>query len=165
MTHAAILLAALILTVAQAPAPPESPATPAPPATPGPAIPAMIPLPNDDAASILGRQVLDRQGQAAGRITDVLVDATGVVRAAVVDFGGFLGVGQRRIAVAWSALRFDPATHAILLTIGAPELAAAPDYKPTGTNLVATPTKDVPRPSALPPPPSSGTNTSAAPPN
>jgi len=29
------------------------------------------------------------------------------VVAAVVEFGGFLGIGTRKIAVAWSDLRFE----------------------------------------------------------
>ena len=41
-----------------------------------------------------------------GRIVDVIVDRTGTVRAAVIDFGGFLGVGSRKIVVDWSALHF-----------------------------------------------------------
>ena len=41
-----------------------------------------------------------------GRIVDVIVDRAGTVRAAVIDFGGFLGVGSRKIVVDWSALHF-----------------------------------------------------------
>ena len=43
-----------------------------------------------------------------GRVIDIVVDRTGQVRAAVIDFGGFLGVGSRKIAVDWNALRFAP---------------------------------------------------------
>ena len=43
-----------------------------------------------------------------GRIVDVLVDRSGQVRAAIIDFGGFLGVGSRKIAVDWNALHFPP---------------------------------------------------------
>ncbi len=41
-----------------------------------------------------------------GHIVDVIVDRAGAVRAAVIDFGGFLGVGSRKIVVDWSALHF-----------------------------------------------------------
>ena len=37
-----------------------------------------------------------------------LVDGQGMARAAIIDFGGFLGVGSRKIAVAWQALHFVP---------------------------------------------------------
>ena len=46
-----------------------------------------------------------------GRIVDLLIDPNGAVEAAVVEFGGFLGIGTRKIAIEWSALGFrDPRT-------------------------------------------------------
>ena len=41
-----------------------------------------------------------------GRIVDLLVDETGQPRAAIIDFGGFLGVGIRKIDIDWHSLRF-----------------------------------------------------------
>ena len=41
-----------------------------------------------------------------GRIVDILVDRAGALRAAVIDFGGFFGVGSRKIAVEWHSLHF-----------------------------------------------------------
>src|SRR5262245_65323111 len=63
---------------------------------------------NQDVQSILGRQVLGSAGENLGRVIDIVVDRNGQVRAAVIDFGGFLGVGSRKIAVDWNALRFAP---------------------------------------------------------
>src|SRR5438270_11032640 len=57
-----------------------------------------------DAHGILGREVRSAANEDMGRIVDVIVDRTGTVRAAVIDFGGFLGVGSRRIVVDWNAL-------------------------------------------------------------
>ena len=57
--------------------------------------------------SVLGKDLV-ASGENAGRIVDVLTDASGRIRAVVVDYGGFLGVGTRKIAVAWSDLHFDP---------------------------------------------------------
>ena len=48
-----------------------------------------------------------QRGGGAGRIIDLLADRSGQVRAAVIEFGGFLGIGTRKIAVDWSALRFE----------------------------------------------------------
>ena len=86
------------------------------------------------------------QGAPAGVIVNVLVDAAGQTRAAVVDFGGFLGVGRRRIAIAWSALRFDPGPQTITVLMSAAEIAAAPDYKADTTgNMVVTPPAAAPK--------------------
>jgi len=93
-----------------------------------------------EATSILGRSVRDPGGNAIGRVVDVLVDETGQPRAAVIDIGGFMGVGNRRIAVAWRAMHFQPvAEHGqILLEMSADQLKSVPEYR---------------RPASLPAPP------------
>jgi hypothetical protein len=66
-----------------------------------------------------------------GRVVDVLADDGGRVRVAIIDFGGFLGVGARRIAVDWPLLRFIPNGHepALELSLSVEKLRAAPEYK------------------------------------
>ena len=109
------------------------------------AMPPVVQEPMDagTATPILGRQVLDQTGKTAGRIVDVLVDGGGQVRAAVIDVGGFMGLGQRRIAVAWRGLRFNPGDGGITLLMPADQIAAAPEYKPAAKPVVL----------ASPPPP------------
>ncbi len=67
-----------------------------------------------------------------GRIVDVLVDRSGEVRAAIIDFGGFLGVGSRKIAVDWNALHF-PAPgkpdERITLELNRDQVKEAPAYE------------------------------------
>ena len=58
--------------------------------------------------SVLGIEALSSAGDDMGRITDIIVDRSGQIRAAIIDFGGFLGVGSRKIAVDWRSLHFDP---------------------------------------------------------
>ena len=55
---------------------------------------------------MLGREVRSAADENMGRIVDVIVDRAGQVRAAIIDFGGFLGVGSRKIVVDWNALHF-----------------------------------------------------------
>src|ERR1700692_956972 len=59
-----------------------------------------------EARGVLGRAVRSPADEDMGRIVDVIVDRQGTVRAAVIDFGVFLGVGSRKIVVDWSALHF-----------------------------------------------------------
>jgi hypothetical protein len=74
-----------------------------------------------------------------GRIVDVIVDHDGRVRAAVIDFGGFLGVGSRKIAVDWNALSFpSPASDrdVVTLELTRDQVKAAPEYKDKQTVVV-----------------------------
>jgi hypothetical protein len=67
-----------------------------------------------------------------GRIVDLLFNPNGAVEAALVEFGGFLGIGARKIAVEWSALRFQTAENKLVAILDIPrdQLRIAPEYKP-----------------------------------
>jgi len=85
-----------------------------------------------DAHGVLGRDVRSAADEDMGRIVDVVVDRAGQVRAAVIDFGGFLGVGSRKIVVDWNALRFwriGNKSDSISLELTKEQVRAAPEYK------------------------------------
>lgn len=90
-----------------------------------------------EATSILGRSVHDPADAKVGQIVDVLVDDQGQPRAAVIDFGGFMGIGQRRIAVAWRALHFLPAAQQghIRIDMTVDQIKATPEFKPVSRAL------------------------------
>ena len=104
-----------------------------------PAAPTAHPLPT--AISVLGADVRNQDGKTIGRIVDVLVGADGRPRAAVVDLGGFMGVGTRRVAIEWSELSFAPnGGGPALLGLTPDQLRAAPDYTGSGpVSVVGTP--------------------------
>jgi PRC-barrel domain len=85
-----------------------------------------------DAHGILGREVRSAADENMGRIVDAIVDRSGTVRAAVIDFGGFLGVGSRKIVVDWRALRFGAIANksdSISLELTKEQVNKAPEYK------------------------------------
>ncbi|MGJ4887469.1 PRC-barrel domain-containing protein [Bradyrhizobium sp. HKCCYLRH3099] len=85
-----------------------------------------------DAHGVLGRDVRSSTGEDMGHIVDVIVDLTGTVRAAVIDFGGFLGVGSRKIVVDWTALDFKhiaDKSDQVTLDLTKEQVKAAPEYK------------------------------------
>jgi hypothetical protein len=114
-----------------APGPP--PNEPSNHAAPGGAEPPSVTvLENHEVEGILGRQVLSAAEENMGRIVDVIVDHSGRVRAAIIDFGGFLGVGSRKIAVDWNALHFPPPGQPnakISLDLTRDQVKAAPEYQ------------------------------------
>jgi hypothetical protein len=117
-----------------APATPAAPQTSAPQATPETpqTAPQITVLNKGDVEGVLGREVLSATNENMGRIVDVLVDRTGQVRAAIIDFGGFLGVGSRKIAVDWNALDFPSPGKPdarITLELTRDQVKAAPEYQ------------------------------------
>jgi PRC-barrel domain len=111
------------------PAAPQPP-TPQPPAPPAPA--SVTVLNKHEVQGVLGREVLSAANENMGRIVDVLVDNDGRVRAAIIDFGGFLGVGSRKIAVDWSALHFPvpgKPDERVTLDLNRDQVNAAPAYE------------------------------------
>ncbi|MBW7972582.1 PRC-barrel domain-containing protein [Bradyrhizobium sp. BR 10289] len=138
----AVSRAAEELPVAAPTAPPSeanAPAAAQPPASTVPVTPKdAAPPPSvtiigaSDAHGVLGRDVRSAADEDMGRIVDVVVDRTGHVRAAVIDFGGFLGVGSRKIVVDWNAMRFGKIANkkdSITLELTKAQVAAAPEYK------------------------------------
>ncbi len=89
-------------------------------------------LPYQDVQAVLGKEVRSSADEDMGRVVDVLVDQAGHVRAAVIDFGGFLGVGNRKVVIDWTALHFAPADqpNRISLDLTRNQIKQAPEYKP-----------------------------------
>ena len=129
------------------PATPEQPSTPPPAADdhPAPAVPPepkpaakepappknLEPIPKPAAISILGKKVKGPGGEDMGRVVDLLLDRDARPIAVVIDFGGFLGVGSRKIAIDWRLVRFvpDDAEAPVALGLGKSDVQAAPEYK------------------------------------
>jgi PRC-barrel domain len=81
--------------------------------------------------SVLGLDAVNAKGDNMGRIVDIIVDRAGQVRAAIIDFGGFLGVGSRKIAVDWSVIHFAPdrKSSTVVVDLSRDQLRVAPVYK------------------------------------
>jgi len=94
-------------------------------------VPLVTVLGSKQAEGILGKQVRSSADENMGRIVDIIVDRSGQVRAAVIDFGGFLGVGSRKIAVDWGVLNFTPTEKRDVVTIELTrdQVKTAPEYK------------------------------------
>ena len=106
-------------------APKEAPKDAAPPAS-------VTIISAREAHGVLGRDVRSAVNEDMGKIVDVIVDRAGTVRAAVIDFGGFLGVGSRKIVVDWNALRFGRVadkSDSVSLELTKDQVKAAPEYK------------------------------------
>jgi hypothetical protein len=109
-------------------------------------------IPDGTAVRVLGRDVRGPSGQVVAQVVNVLVDGSGRPLAAVLDYGGFMGVGKRRVAVAWRALSFapggTPGSSGIALGLSRDQLKGFPDHKDGEPIVVAAP--PAPDPAAPP---------------
>jgi hypothetical protein len=124
-----LLLLAAVATRAENLPQQAAPAAAAKEAAPPPSVTIIAPR---EAHGVLGRDVRSPTDEDMGHIVDVIVDRTGTVRAAVIDFGGFLGVGSRKIVVDWNALHFgrvNDKSDNITLELTKAQVSAAPEYK------------------------------------
>jgi sporulation protein YlmC with PRC-barrel domain len=66
------------------------------------------------AGKLIGTTVVNDKNESVGKIDDIVIDNNRVMYA-VVQVGGFLGVGSRLVAVPYDSLKIDEAGKKIVL--------------------------------------------------
>ena len=98
------------------------------------------------ASKIIGQPVYDGKAKDSnnlGNITDLVLGENGQVAAVVVGVGGFLGLGEKQVAVDFTSLQFvvaDDNTERYVLQTTKDELTNAPDFKTVDDNPAASST-------------------------
>ena len=78
---------------------------------------------------ITNTSVTAPDGTAIGDINDLIVDAEqGTMIAAIIGVGGFLGIGEKQIAVPWDQLKVNYDAQEITSELTKEEADAAPEY-------------------------------------
>ncbi|MDN5567688.1 MAG: PRC-barrel domain-containing protein [Paracoccus sp. (in: a-proteobacteria)] len=78
---------------------------------------------------ITGTSVTSPNGDAIGDINDLIVDSeTGEMKSAIIGVGGFLGIGEKQIALPWTDLTVNSDAQEITTDLTKEEADAAPEY-------------------------------------
>ncbi len=79
------------------------------------------------ASSLIGTTVVSQGNETIGDVNDILFDRNGQVTAAVIGVGGFLGIGEKDVAVPFGQLEFvaEPASTAPSTGAAAPNATGA----------------------------------------
>jgi sporulation protein YlmC with PRC-barrel domain len=84
-------------------------------------------------ASVLkGASVYGPEGSSIGSITDLIVGTDGKIDGVVIGVGGFLGIGERNVAVKWDKLQLHPEDSGkvrLMLSATKDDLKNAPPFK------------------------------------
>jgi sporulation protein YlmC with PRC-barrel domain len=76
-----------------------------------------------------GTSVYNAAGDKLGSIDDLVINKhSGQVRYAVLEFGGFLGMGTDRYPLPWNMLKYDTAREGYVVPLDKARLETAPRY-------------------------------------
>ncbi|MBC7719394.1 MAG: PRC-barrel domain-containing protein [Chitinophagaceae bacterium] len=76
-----------------------------------------------------GTSVYNGNGDKLGSIDELMIDKrSGFVRYAVLEFGGFLGMGTDRYPLPWSMLKYDTNLDGYVVPVDKSQLEKAPRY-------------------------------------
>src|SRR5215468_2417627 len=82
-----------------------------------------------DAAKLIGRNVVNTNGDTVGEIDSVVIDQSGKVRYVIVGVGGFLGIGKKDVALAWSDMTISDNGEGVTTNATKDQLKALPEHK------------------------------------
>lgn len=79
----------------------------------------------------IGTQVVSKDKQPLGKIANLVFDQNGRIELAVLSIGGFLGIGDKEVAIPFAALTSDQLNkkHVFLIDLTKDQLKAAPAFK------------------------------------
>ncbi len=83
-------------------------------------------------SDLMGLNIRNAANETIGEIKDVVLSSDGKVQEVIVGVGGFLGMGERYVSIAWDQLRVGRSgdnTVAAQVSATAEQLKAMPAYK------------------------------------
>lgn len=80
---------------------------------------------------IIGVNVRNNQNESVGEVEDLVMDRQGEVKAAIISVGGFLGIGERWVAVNYDSLNMMPDGNnwRVVLNTTRDQMKTAPEFK------------------------------------
>jgi sporulation protein YlmC with PRC-barrel domain len=86
-----------------------------------------------------GTAVYNPNGEKLGSIDHLMIDKlSGQVRYAVMEFGGFLGIGTDRYPLPWNSMKYDTGLEGYVVSLSKEQLEIAPRYTPKTTAARST---------------------------
>jgi len=85
----------------------------------------VFPMTND-AKNLIGKDVYGANGKKVGEVNNLLVGQDSRVHAAVVEFGGFLGIGEHKVAIPWDQLNVT--NDRVMTNMTEDQVKAAPQW-------------------------------------
>lgn len=82
-----------------------------------------------DGEKLIGRNIKNPDGDTIGEVSSVLIGRDGKIEAVIVGVGGFLGIGQRDVAIDWDELEIRDNGQTVLASMTKDQLKALPEFR------------------------------------
>ncbi len=90
---------------------------------------ANTPLQYLTASSLMGNKVFNKEDEKLGDVKDLMLNLdNGKIEYVIIEFGGFLGIGEKYFAVPFQVLDLDTSRHAFILNQKREVLENAPGF-------------------------------------
>lgn len=91
---------------------------------------------SEDAAKMIGKDVVNQEGEDVGSIDNMLITDTDNVQYAILSVGGFLGLGEKLVAVPINNLQFDKDKEEVILkNVTKEDLESAPEFNYSSSGI------------------------------
>jgi len=124
-----IVLAALLTCGAAAAYAQPQQATSPPASATAPANKAIGPAATADTRKLIGRNIKNAEGETIGEIKSIYLTKEGKIDSVMANVGGFLGVGDREVRIAWSDLKIADNGEKVTVDMTKDQLKAKPEYR------------------------------------
>ncbi len=92
---------------------------------------------------LMGKNVYGKDNEKVGEVEDVILDSNGKAQQLVIASGGFLGIGEKQIAVDYSQAQWDQQQNRIHLSgMSRDDVKSLPEFKYSDTTTSLNRNKD-----------------------
>lgn len=81
------------------------------------------------ARDLIGRPVQNAEGENLADVESFVITPEGQITHVIVSFGGFLGLGEKQVLLAWEEFEIDPQEEVFFLSMSEEEIASLPELK------------------------------------
>ena len=82
-----------------------------------------------DAQKLIGQDIENASGETVGEVESVVIDGAGNVKYVIAGVGGFLGLGEKHVALLWDELTISENGDKVMANVTKEQLQALPEHK------------------------------------
>lgn len=82
-----------------------------------------------DSQKLIGQNIVNASGETVGEVESVVIDGNGNVKYIIAGVGGFLGLGEKHVALLWDELTITGNGDQVMANVTKGQLEALPEHR------------------------------------